>query len=110
MAEIIKFPGNPEDNPNREKKASNPMMRDGVFYDLIPPSNIQGKIFDHVQCEYQVPNSPDEYVVHGVPRGGTDIESFVLIPKQVPPLLRPTKIRGPEIWFSTVLISATASP
>ena len=78
MAEIIKFPGNPEDNPNREKKASNPMMRDGVFYDLIPPSNIQGKIFDHVQCEYQVPNSPDEYVVHGVPRGGTDIESFVL--------------------------------
>lgn len=55
-----------------------PKMRDGEFYDLRPPSRIKGKIFPKVQCEYRVPNHPNEYVVRGIPDGGDEPESFVL--------------------------------
>ena len=60
-------------------------MQDGVFYDLNPPAIVvrrmspyTRKIFPRVQCEYHVPNHPDEYVVRGVPEGGDKEESFVL--------------------------------
>jgi|GEM_PF-6726563 len=55
-----------------------PLLENGVFYDLNPPSNIQGKIFPRVMCEYRVPAHPDEYVVKGIPQGGKEPESFVL--------------------------------
>ena len=55
-----------------------PRMTDGTFYDLNPPAQIQGEFFRHVQCEYQVPNRPDEFVVKGIPEGGTTLKSFVL--------------------------------
>ena len=54
-------------------------MQDGVFYDLRPPAIIAGKKFHRVQCEYQVPGKPNEYVVKGIPEGGEKEESFVLI-------------------------------
>jgi len=53
-------------------------MEDNIFYDLDPPAIIGGKKFHRVQCEYQVPNKPDEYVVKGIPEGGKKEESFVL--------------------------------
>ena len=53
-------------------------MEDNIFYDLDPPAIIGGKKFHRVQCEYQVPNKPDEYVVKGIPEGGEKEESFVL--------------------------------
>jgi hypothetical protein len=56
-----------------------PIMKDGVFYNIDPPSNIQGKKFSRVQCEYKVPNKSNEYVVKGIPEGGNQPESFVLI-------------------------------
>jgi len=53
-------------------------MQDGVFYDLSPPAIIAGKRFHRVQCEYQVPNKPEEYVVKGIPEGGEREEPFLL--------------------------------
>ena len=53
-------------------------MQDGVFYDLRPPAVILGKKFRRVQCEYQVPGKPNEYVVKGIPEGGEKEESFIL--------------------------------
>ncbi len=53
-------------------------MEDGAFYDLEPPSKTNGKVFRRVQCEYQVPNNVQEYVVRGIPEGHTDVETFVL--------------------------------
>ena len=53
-------------------------MQDGIFYDLKPPAIIVGKRFHQVQCEYQVPGKPNEYVVKGIPEGGEKEESFVL--------------------------------
>ncbi|OGY42761.1 MAG: hypothetical protein A2Y67_02475 [Candidatus Buchananbacteria bacterium RBG_13_39_9] len=58
--------------------AKPPQMEEGVFYDLTPPSVIQGKIYHRVMCEYRVPNQPDEYVVKGIPEGGVTPKSFVL--------------------------------
>lgn len=55
-----------------------PQMEDGVFYDLAPPAVVGGKTFHRVRCEYQVPNHPHEYVVRGVPEGGSEETSFVL--------------------------------
>ena len=77
MAEILRFPGGPPEH-GKETKPGRVHMQKGVYYDLHPPSNIQGKNFDRVQCEYEGPNSPGEYVVRGVPQGGTETESFVL--------------------------------
>ena len=64
---------------------ASPQMEEGVFYDLNPPIIVvrrmppyERRIFPKVQCEYQVPNHPDEYVVKGIPTGGTKEESFVL--------------------------------
>jgi len=54
-------------------------MEDNVFYDLNPPAIIGGKKFHRIQCEYQVPNKPNEYVVKGIPEGEEKQESFVLI-------------------------------
>lgn len=53
-------------------------MQDGAFYDLRPPAIIVGKKFHWVQCEYQVPGKPNEYVVRGIPEGEEKEESFVL--------------------------------
>ena len=53
-------------------------MEDNIFYELSPPAIIGGKKFNRVQCEYQVPNKPNEYVVKGIPEGGEKEESFVL--------------------------------
>ena len=53
-------------------------MVDGQFYDLRPPSVNGAGTFTRVQCEYQVPNHPNEYVVKGIPEGGTEPKSFVL--------------------------------
>jgi len=58
---------------------SMPQMEKGKFYDLDPPANIKGKIFDRVRCFYQVSGRSDEYVVEGTPRGGAKTELFVLI-------------------------------
>lgn len=55
-----------------------PQMNEGMFYDLNPPAVIEGKMFHKVQCEYQVPNRPNEFVVKGIPQGATEIKSFVL--------------------------------
>ena len=55
-----------------------PVMEDGVFYDLDPPSVVQGQVFRRVLCEYRVPDHPDEYSVKGVPDGGTKEEPFLL--------------------------------
>ncbi|GEM_PF-1042230 len=59
-----------------------PRMRDGEFYDLDSPFIVGGRKFTRVQCEYRVtyrvqPTS-HEYVVRGIPEGGTEPESFVL--------------------------------
>jgi len=53
-------------------------MEVGIFYDLDPPAVIGGKIFRRVECIFQVPGHPDEYVVRGIPDGGTTQESFGL--------------------------------
>ncbi len=53
-------------------------MQDGLFYNLKPPAIIGGKRFHRVQCEYQVPGKPNEYVVKGIPEGGKKEEPFVL--------------------------------
>ena len=53
-------------------------MKEGMFYGLNPPAMIGDKIFHKVQCEYQVPRRPNEFVVKGIPQGATEIESFVL--------------------------------
>ncbi len=77
MAKIMRFPESPGDR--REKgEVQSKAMEDGRFYDLTPPSHIAGEIFDRVQCEYQVPNHLNEYVVRGIPRGGTKPKSYVL--------------------------------
>jgi hypothetical protein len=55
-----------------------PQMVDGMFYNLIPPANVNGELYDHVQCEYRVPNHPDRYIVKGIPRGQLDKKSFIL--------------------------------
>lgn len=55
-----------------------PQMEDNIFYDLNPPATIKGKKFYRVQCEYQVPNNPDEYAVKGIPEGGKKEEPFLL--------------------------------
>lgn len=75
MGEISKFPGYPD---RRDQKPVTKEMEDGGFYDLHPPSVIGGQTYDRVQYEYQVPNNPDEYVVRGIPRGETGVQSFVL--------------------------------
>lgn len=53
-------------------------MEEGGWYLLNPPSIICGKVFKKVQCEYRVPNKPDEYSVRGIPEGGTKSEPFIL--------------------------------
>ena len=53
-------------------------MEEGKFYDLNPPANRPEGIFDRVQCEYQVPNQQNTYVVRGIPRGQTAPKSFIL--------------------------------
>jgi hypothetical protein len=53
-------------------------MEEGVFYELQPPSKIQGKLFDRVKCECEVPSHPGEFIVTGIPRGETKPESFLL--------------------------------
>lgn len=77
MAKIIRFPGNPEDNPT-DREIQDKAMMDGRFYDLNPPIEINKELYDRVQCEYQVPSQPNEYAGKGVPRGGTEIKSMVL--------------------------------
>ncbi len=77
MAKIFRFPTNPDDRQGREGIRSRAMV-DGKFYDLNPPSRIGNEIYDRVQCEDQVPNNPNEYIVRGIPRGGTEPKSFVL--------------------------------
>ena len=57
---------------------SEKMMVDGQWYDLDPPASVAGKTFQHVMCEYQVPNHPNEYSVRGVPDGGNEEEPFIL--------------------------------
>jgi len=57
---------------------SPPLMENGVFYDIDPPSQFLCKIFHRIMCEYRVPNNPDEYVVKGIPQGESKPESFVL--------------------------------
>ena len=89
MGEVIKFPAGSPDR--REPESTVVHMQDGVSYDLDPPSEVGGKPFDRVECKYQVPNNPNEYVVSGVPRGGAQIESFVL---------RFTKTRGTHVAVS----------
>ena len=60
-------------------------MEKGVYYNLDPPAVIQEKgsterkVFKRVMCEHDVPKHPGEYVVNGIPEGGTKSESFVLI-------------------------------
>ncbi len=53
-------------------------MENGKFYNLEPLIEVNGKIFHTVQCEYQNPGNPDEYVVRGIPEGGREAQSFVL--------------------------------
>ncbi len=53
-------------------------MEVGKFYDLTPPSNIQGKVFHKVQCSFQVPGKQNEFVVKGIPKDGDIAEDFVL--------------------------------
>lgn len=79
MGDRLEFPGNPGDERDEKDWDKPRHMEDGKFYDLRPPSTRTGKIFDKVQCEYQVPGKPDEYVVRGIPRGSTKVQSFVLI-------------------------------
>ena len=64
--------------PGDAKNEKPPIMKDGEFYDLTPPSRRTGKTFHRVRCEYRVPNNPNEYVVEGIPEGGDKPESFVL--------------------------------
>lgn len=53
-------------------------MEDGKWYLLKPPSVICGKVFKKVRCDRQVPGKPNEYMVSGIPEGGTKSEPFVL--------------------------------
>ena len=81
-----------------EKKRN---MEDKQWYVLSPSSMICGKVFKKVQCDCQVPGKPNEYIVSGIPEGGTKTESFVLqftemggvrvIPASPPPHLRIVK-------------------
>lgn len=59
-------------------KASERVMEDGQWYFLDPSASVGGKTFRRVICEYQVPNSPKEYSVRGVPDGGDEEEAFIL--------------------------------
>jgi len=72
-------------------------MEDGGWYDFTPPVVVGGKKFPKGMCEFQVPKCPNEYVVCGIPEGGTEKESFVLrftdrgvrvTPSNPPPPLR----------------------
>jgi len=62
----------------KEASVAPPQMEEGVFYDLNPSAAVKGERFSRVQCEYRVPNNPNEYVVKGIPDGGTRKKSFVL--------------------------------
>lgn len=53
-------------------------MEKGEWYLLNPPSVVWGKIFKKVKCDYQVPGKPNEFIVSGIPEGGTKNEPFVL--------------------------------
>ncbi len=53
-------------------------MENDKWYDLAPPSVINGKKYHKVRCWYKVPNQENEYVVRGTPDGHDDEESFVL--------------------------------
>lgn len=55
-----------------------PRLEDGVFYDLDPPSVIQGNTYRRAKCEYQVPKYPNEYVMLGIPEGQETPKSFIL--------------------------------
>lgn len=77
MGKLIEFLGNFGDRqPKRNVEARS--MQDGKFYDFNPPVKIGEELYDKVQCEYQVPNHPNEYVVRGIPRGSTEVKSMVL--------------------------------
>ena len=54
-------------------------MEAGRTYDLDPPANIKGKRFRRVTCRFQVPQNKNEFVVRGVPEGGSEEEDFLLI-------------------------------
>ena len=77
MGKLVEFPGNPGDRQPRREIQPRAMI-DGRVYDFNPPVNIGGELYDRVQCEYQVPNNPNEYVVKGIPQDGTKIKSMVL--------------------------------
>jgi len=77
MAEILQFPDHLRKKPEKGNEARL-AMEPGKFYDLQPPAEIGGELYDKVQCEYQVPNSPNEYSVKGIPRGGMEVKAFIL--------------------------------
>ena len=49
---------------------------DELFLD--PPSEINGKTFSRVICEYRVPGKEDEISVKGFPNEGGPEEAFIL--------------------------------
>lgn len=61
-----------------------PFMREGEFYDLNPPSIVEGQIFHRVQCEGLYPDDPHRFIVRGIPQGKTESVLFVLrfVPNQ----------------------------
>lgn len=77
MGEIIKFPGRSEDS-GEEKRGRVRRMEEGKFYDLNPPINRQGEIYERIQCEFPVLGQVGEYVVRGIPRSQTAPKSFIL--------------------------------
>ena len=66
--------------PHREENETGtpPQMQDAVFYDLNPRVIIDGAEFSRIQCHFRVPDKPNEYVVSGIPVGGTEVQQFVL--------------------------------
>lgn len=53
-------------------------MEAGKWYNLSPPSVVNGKKYHKVRCWYKVPNQKNEYVVNGIPEGSEKEQSFVL--------------------------------
>lgn len=71
-------------------ESDTPQLQEGVWYDLNPPAIVAGETFHHVFCEYQVPREPDQFVMRGIPEGGNEKKSFVLIFKKTG-RVRPTR-------------------
>lgn len=53
-------------------------MEVGKFYDFDPPARVPKGVFRRAQCIGTVPGHPNEFLMDGIPEGGSEIKGFVL--------------------------------